>query len=134
MAGMVGKINLRNWFLTLGPALLMDGPRLVRRMVVDRLLAPGNNLAEALADDSAMEALVRKYTIGGWHPCGTCRMGPASNPDAVVDPLDGRVHGVAGLSVIDASVMPSIPRANTNLPTIMIAEKMADGILTRSSS
>lgn len=132
MAGMVGKINLRNWFLTLGPALLMDGPRLVRRMVVDRLLAPGNNLADALADDSAMEALVRKYTIGGWHPCGTCRMAPASNPDAVVDPLDGRVHGVAGLSVIDASVMPSIPRANTNLPTIMIAEKMADGILTRS--
>jgi len=129
MAAMVGKINLRNWFLTLGPALLMDGPRVVRRMVLDRLIARGNNLAEALVDDSAMEALVRKYTIGGWHPCGTCRMGPQSDSESVVDPLDGRVHGVAGLRVVDASLMPTVPRANTNLPTIMIAEKMARSIL-----
>lgn len=130
MAAMVGKINLRNWLLTLGPALLTDGPRALRRKVIDQLLAPGNNLAEALVDDRALERLVRKYTIGGWHPSGTCRMGPASNPDAVVDPVDGRVHGVAGLRVVDASLMPTVPRANTNLPTIMIAEKMASSILT----
>jgi len=55
-------------------------------------------------------------------------MGAASDPEAVVDP-HGRVIGVKGLRVVDASVMPWIPRANTNLPTMMIAEKMSDHIL-----
>ncbi|WP_170225818.1 GMC family oxidoreductase [Pseudonocardia cypriaca] len=58
------------------------------------------------------------------HPVGTCRMGPADEPHAVVDG-SGRVHGVEGLSVIDASIMPSIPSANTNLPTLMLAERLA---------
>jgi choline dehydrogenase len=51
-------------------------------------------------------------------------MGPDPGAGAVVDP-DGRVHGVAGLSVVDASVMPDIPSANTNIPTIMLAEHIA---------
>ncbi len=55
---------------------------------------------------------------------GTCRMGAADDPDAVVDPV-GRVRGVENLPVADASIMPIIPRANTNLPTLMIAEKLA---------
>jgi len=59
----------------------------------------------------------------------TCKMGSADDPMAVTDHA-GRVHGVGGLRVVDASVMPAVPRANTNLPTIMIAEKMAAAILT----
>jgi choline dehydrogenase len=55
------------------------------------------------------------------HPVGTCAMGPDPDAGAVVDEL-GRVHGVAGLSVIDASVMPDIPSANTNIPTLAVAE------------
>jgi choline dehydrogenase len=63
-----------------------------------------------------------------YHPVGTCRIG--SGPDAVVDP-ELRVHGVAGLRVADASVMPLIPGGNTNAPTIMIGERAADLIRGR---
>ena len=61
---------------------------------------------------------------GTFHVSGTCRMGARDDPAAVVDPA-GRVHGIAGLRVADASIMPTVPRGNTNLPTIMIAEKLA---------
>jgi 5-(hydroxymethyl)furfural/furfural oxidase len=55
-------------------------------------------------------------------------MGRPDDPDAVTSPRDGRVHGVGGLSVVDASIMPTAPRANLNIPVIMLAEKMADAI------
>jgi len=55
---------------------------------------------------------------------GTCRMGAANDRDAVVDAA-GRVRGIAGLRVIDASIMPTVPRGNTNIPTIMVAEKIS---------
>ncbi len=77
------------------------------------------------------DEIVRKHVTGGWHPCGTCRMGSANDAGAVVDPYTARVHTVDGLSVVDASIMPNVPRANTNIPTIMVAEKMADAILAR---
>jgi 5-(hydroxymethyl)furfural/furfural oxidase len=60
-----------------------------------------------------------------WHASGTCRMGRADDPLAVTDG-GGQVYGVEGLRVVDASLMPSIPRANTNTPTIMMAERIAD--------
>ena len=59
------------------------------------------------------------------HPVGTCSMGPASDPAAVVDDC-GRVHGIDGLRVADASVMPDVPSANTHIPTLMVAERMAE--------
>ncbi|MBX5462644.1 MAG: GMC family oxidoreductase N-terminal domain-containing protein [Steroidobacteraceae bacterium] len=65
------------------------------------------------------------------HPLGTCRMGPANDPDAVVD-AQLRVHGIENLRVVDASVMPDDPSGNTNVPTIMIGEKASDLIRGRS--
>jgi choline dehydrogenase len=59
-----------------------------------------------------------------YHPVGTARMGPVGDPGAVVD-QDGQVYGVEGLYVCDASIMPNIASANTNLTTIMIGEKIA---------
>jgi choline dehydrogenase len=77
-----------------------------------------------MADAQVMEAYLGLTVSPLYHPVGTARMGPADDPDAVVDQY-GRVHGVEGLNVLDASIMPSIPRANTNLTCIMIAERGA---------
>ena len=74
-------------------------------------------------DDAALMAQIRARADTIYHPVGTCKMG--SDPMAVVDP-ELRVHGVAGLRVVDASVMPTLIGGNTNAPTIMIAERAAD--------
>lgn len=132
MAAMVREECFRNRLITLLPALLTEGPEVLRRAVIGALIAPGFDLGRTLEDEDLLEEVVRARTIGGWHPCGTCRMGSAEDADAVVCPATARVHGIGGLRVIDASIMPSIPRANTNIPTIMIAEKLADAILARS--
>ncbi len=76
-----------------------------------------------LESDEALAAWVRRVADSGFHPCGTAKMGPASDPLAVVDQY-GRVRGVAGLVVADASIMPTVPRANTNFTTIMIGERI----------
>ena len=76
---------------------------------------------------AALLEFVQREVSGVYHPTGTCSMGQPDNPQAVVDP-DGRVIGVQGLRVVDASIMPTIPRGNTNIPTIMLAEKLSDAI------
>jgi choline dehydrogenase-like flavoprotein len=76
------------------------------------------------ASAAQREATIRSNIGTYFHPVGTCRMGPASDATAVVD-AHGAVHGVVGLSVVDASIMPTIPAANTNLPTLMLAERCA---------
>ena len=82
---------------------------------------------EELASDEALDAWLFKNVGTGDHVSGTCKMGPSSDPMAVVDQY-GKVHGLQRLRVVDASVMPDSIRANTNATTIMIAEKMADFI------
>jgi len=86
------------------------------------------DLAVLAADDEALADHIRENVAGTFHPVGTCRMGGPTDRDAVTDPA-GRVRGVAGLRVIDASIMPTIPRGNTNIPTIMVAEKVSDEVL-----
>ena len=73
---------------------------------------------------------IRRNTWTYHHPVGTCAMGPDPSAGAVVD-AGGRVHGLEGLFVADASVMPDIPSGNTNVPTIMVAERMSDLIADR---
>jgi 5-(hydroxymethyl)furfural/furfural oxidase len=78
---------------------------------------------------------VRARAVGQWHPCGTCKMGLPEDRYAVVDPRSGQVYGTQGLRVVDASVMPTAPRANLNAPVMMVAERMSDLILaTRDQS
>ena len=86
-----------------------------------RELLPGD---EVTSDDE-IDAFIRETAMTNFHVSGTCRMGV--DEMAVVDP-EGRVHGIEGLRVADASIMPQIPSGNTNAPTIMIGEKVADYI------
>jgi 5-(hydroxymethyl)furfural/furfural oxidase len=72
--------------------------------------------------------LLDQAVLPAGHHSGTCRMGPGSDPGAVVG-ADGRVHGFENLYVVDASVMPTVPRGNTNLPVLMIAEKLSDAVI-----
>jgi choline dehydrogenase/5-(hydroxymethyl)furfural/furfural oxidase len=80
---------------------------------------------DALSDDAAIDAWLMETVGNTGHVCATCRMGAPDDPRAVVDP-SGRVLGVDGLYVADASVFPEVPRANTNLPTIVAAERLSD--------
>ena len=76
-------------------------------------------------DAQALEADIRQRADTQYHPVGTCKMGPANDPQAVVDAAL-RVHGMQGLRVVDASIMPTLIGGNTNAPSIMIGEKAAD--------
>lgn len=80
--------------------------------------------AEIVEDEAALRGFLRERVSHLVHPVGTCKMGPADDPLAVVDSA-GRVHGLRGLRVADAAIMPTIPRANTNLTAIMIGERIA---------
>lgn len=77
--------------------------------------------------DDYWKCFVSYFSSTLYHPIGTCKMGPSSDPEAVVDPRL-RVYGLKGLRVVDASIMPKIPSGNTNAPTIMVAEKASDMI------
>ena len=82
---------------------------------------------EALESDDALDAWLKREVTTGHHISCTCKMGPASDPMAVVDQY-GKVHGLEGLRVVDASIMPDCVRANINVTTMMIGEKIADFI------
>lgn len=106
-------------------ASLLDGPASLRRLLIDRFIAQGERIAEVIDDDDALSDYIIRNCAGVYHPVGTCRMGSDSDPMAVLDP-HCRVRGVENLRVVDASVMPSIPRANTHFPVLAIAERAAD--------
>jgi 5-(hydroxymethyl)furfural/furfural oxidase len=87
------------------------------------------DLATLVEDDAALAEHIRQNVAGMFHPVGTCRMGAAGDRHAVVDPA-GCVRGVGGLRVVDASIMPTVTRGNTNIPTLMVAEKISDEIVS----
>ena len=120
----IGVVNNKNRILTTIAATLMDGPAALRHFMIDNFVVEGFTLDEVINDDEALEAFVRKSTIGVWHASCSCRMGAADDPMAVVD-NQGRVKGVQGLRVVDASIFPVVPCANTNFPVLMTAEKIA---------
>ncbi|MER8772175.1 GMC family oxidoreductase N-terminal domain-containing protein [Mesorhizobium sp. M0960] len=124
----VSRITRKNYVLTSILARLMDSSPQLRRWLIRQVITDGQSISDLLNNEEQLDQFVRLNVIGSSHPTSTCKMGAASDPGAVTDP-SGRVHGVSGLRIADASVMPFCPRANTNIPTIMVAEKMADVIL-----
>jgi choline dehydrogenase len=108
-------------------AVLADGVEILQRIAAQSplhdLLGPA--LAPALSGDRrALETWIRTQVAHYWHPVGSCAMGADPQAGAVVD-ARGKLHGLADGYVADASVMPAIPRANTNIPTVLVAERIA---------
>jgi len=115
--------------------VLLGGMRLARRLLQTPELAPyfeAEHLpGPGVSTEDEFFDYARRYGTSSWHLVGTARMGPASDPTAVVDD-QLRVHGLDGLRVVDASVMPMSPSANTYAATLMIAEKASDMIRGRT--
>jgi choline dehydrogenase-like flavoprotein len=111
----------------LGARAVLDAPPALRRAVVSRAIRPGRLVADRHRHDPISDAEIIAASGTMFHPSCTCAIGRKEDPMAVVDP-ECRVYGVHGLRVADASVMPRVPSANTNFPTIMIAERVADFI------
>lgn len=103
----------------------LAGP--LRPWLIQSVVTLGLDIDAFMRDDAALSSFLRASVGGVWHASGTLRMGRADDPKAVTD-ATGKVHGIDNLMVCDASLMPAIPRANTNIPTIMMAEKIADGL------
>ena len=82
---------------------------------------------EQLSSDEALDAWMMREVTTSQHISGTCKMGPDTDPMAVVDQYGG-VHGLEGIRVVDASIMPDCIRANTNVTTMMIGERISDFI------
>jgi 5-(hydroxymethyl)furfural/furfural oxidase len=120
----LNQLNRANAIKAKMIAGILDAAPALADLVFGRLTGSRIDLASLFTDDAALADYVRTNVAGTFHVSGTCRMGRADDPDAVVD-NSGRVHGLGGLRVIDASIMPAIPRGNTNIPTIMLAEKIA---------
>ena len=113
---------------------LRAGVRLLREVLAQKALDPyrGEEIypGDAVESEDAIDAWIRQALETCYHPVGTCKMGLASDPMAVVDG-ELRLQGLQGLRVVDASVMPAIVSGNTNAPTIAIAERASDMIRGR---
>jgi 5-(hydroxymethyl)furfural/furfural oxidase len=124
----VGLLSRKNKVMTDAFAKMLDGPEVLRKYLLKNYVMEGVSIHDVLTDDEKLEAFVRKASVGVWHASCTCRMGAADDPMAVTDNA-GRVRGVEGLRVTDASIFPVVPCANTNFPVLMTAEKISDAIL-----
>ncbi len=114
-----------NAFQTALFGIMLDLAGPLRNRLIHDVITRGVTLDALLADERMMDSFLTQAAGGVWHASGTCRMGPMSDPLSVCDSA-GRVLGVEGLRIADASIMPTIPCANTNMPTIMIAERISD--------
>jgi choline dehydrogenase len=106
-------------------ACLEIGREVLAQRAFDPFRGPERQPGPDARDPAAIDAYIRATAVSAYHPCGGCRMG--TGPDAVTD-HEGRVHGIEALRVVDASIMPSVVSGNTNLPIMMMAEKIAASI------
>ncbi|MDE1996147.1 MAG: GMC family oxidoreductase N-terminal domain-containing protein [Rhizobiaceae bacterium] len=106
---------------------MLDHSYGLRPWLIHSVVTLGIRIEDLLNDDKALTAFIGSAVGGVWHASGTCKMGSEGDPQAVTNGV-GEVYGVGGLRICDASLMPTIPRANTNTPVIMMAERIADEI------
>lgn len=125
--------GLQGASLAAAAKMVLNAPPAISRLVLQRVLGPGRWFANRRNHAPLQDAEILAAVAPMAHPIGTCRMGRPGDPDAVVDAAC-RVHGVGNLRVVDASIMPSIPSANTNLPTLMVAEKAARVIRSQATA
>jgi choline dehydrogenase len=115
---------------------LCDGIALIERIIasppLQRVIEPFAETAPPWGDDNELPAWARSHVGTTFHPSSTCRMGPDSDQMAVVD-HSGRIHGIAGLRVVDASIFPTGPRANLHFTVVAVAEKLAEAIRRQST-
>ena len=120
-----GPVTGYNRLATGLAGLVVDasGPFAARTMQL--LTQQGPRLADLVHDESALDDYLDRSVTGVWHASGTCRMGRSDDPLAVTNAA-GRVHGMAGLRICDASLFPAIPCANLNIPVLMTAERISE--------
>jgi choline dehydrogenase len=113
-------------------ARLAEGVERVREVAqapeLRRLLGRETRPGPEISGRQAIERYLDHAAVHYYHPAGSCKMGPPSDPDSVVD-SEGRVHGIDGLYVADASLMPAVTSGNTNMPTTVIGERIARSLL-----
>jgi 5-(hydroxymethyl)furfural/furfural oxidase len=109
---------------------MMDSSATLRKFLFDKVISDSAPLPELLADPARLVRHVRDNVQSAWHASCTCRMGDPADADTVVDP-GGKLIGADNLFIADASVMPEVSRTNTNIPTIMIAERVAEMVRQR---
>jgi choline dehydrogenase len=109
--------------------VLLDGVDLARALAAERPLRDviGAERGDVPAERDALRRHVLRHSTHDYHPVGTCKMGPVGDPLAVVD-ADGRIHGLEGVIIGDAAIMPAVPRANTNIPALAVALRIAAGL------
>jgi 5-(hydroxymethyl)furfural/furfural oxidase len=123
----LNRISIKNKVQSAIVARLIDLVPSLAGPIFSTLADTRIDLKTLVEDDDALAEHIRRNVAGTFHPVGTCRMGAPNYREAVTD-TSGRVLGMAGLRVIDASIMPTVPRGNTNIPTIMLAEKISAAI------
>jgi choline dehydrogenase-like flavoprotein len=110
--------------------VVLDTPAF-RQIVEKAFVDERGTGVEVLRDDAFVETWLKAYVGDYFHACGTARMGRADDPEAVVD-QQGMVYGVMGVRIVDASIMPEVPSANTHLPTVMIADNITAHMLAEA--
>ncbi|MGE0063087.1 MAG: GMC family oxidoreductase [Xanthobacteraceae bacterium] len=124
------KPGLIGMTLATAAKLALNAPGPITRTIINSMIRPGRWFANRRRQTALTDAEILNAAVPMAHPVSTCAMGHADDPMAVVD-AQCRVTGFANLRVVDASVMPRVPSANTNLPTIMVAERAAAMIRAR---
>lgn len=113
--------------------LALTTPPAIKRRLLEQVIRPGRWVGNRTGQKPATDTEILAAAAPMGHPTSTCSIGAPDNPMAVVD-SEGRVYGVANLRVVDASVMPAVPSGNTNLPTTMVAEKMAHAVRVKAAT